>query len=53
MLRIIYILFTLSFLLSSCVTNKDIDLFSIKNNTKIKVSNSSTIIWRWFIICGD
>tara|TARA_Y100000991_G_C21973423_1_gene350802 strand:- start:760 stop:1503 length:744 start_codon:yes stop_codon:yes gene_type:complete len=41
MFRIIYILFILSILLSSCVTNKDIDLFSIKNNTKIKVSNSS------------
>ena len=40
MFRITYILFILSFLLSSCVTNKDIDLFSIKNNTKIKVSNS-------------
>ena len=40
-----YILLILSFFFfSSCVTNKDIDLFNIKNNTKIKVFSDKTKI---------
>ena len=34
--------FLLAFLLSSCITNKDLDIFHTKNNTQLKTKNNIT-----------